>query len=128
MRQRAANLLTAAAIGAGFLGEAALDDETGGWLGPLGVICFALVAACTAFVLWPRTQTTVLSPRQLIADCVAGEDERWGLDQMRWSLAEELEGYYDENQKTVGWFGRAIAASCILLGAEIVAWLLEIGG
>jgi len=127
MRQRAANLLTAASIGAGFLGEAALNDDHGDWLGPAGVACFAIVAGLTAFVLWPRTFTSILSPRTLLADCVESDTD-WSVDQMRWSISKELEGYYDDNQESVGWFARAIGASCLFLAGEILAWLLEIGG
>lgn len=132
-RQRAAALLGAAAIVAGFLGEAALTDENGGWLGPTGVACFAgLALVLVLVVLWPRTFTHVLSPTKLIAQCITNDDDpsapAWTLAQMQWSIAEELEGYYDDNQDKLKWYGRALAVACALLAGEVIAWLLEIGG
>jgi len=126
-RNRATALLTAASIGASFLGAQALEDQNPGNWGKAGTAAFVLVIIVGVFVMFPRAFTFVLGSRSIIEEHIDTDDGN-DADQLRWALALELEDAYDGNERLRERLGWGLAIGCVALGMEVLAWLIEIGG
>ncbi len=127
LRSRVGILLSAATIATSFLGGIAL--EPGRSLTIPGFVAIALFiahVACGLVVLWPRVWKLHTSPQYMIQKWIdeLGYDD----DQMRRRFVYWANKHTGENAERLNWLWGWYAAAIVLLGAEIVAWTMELGG
>lgn len=123
LRTRAATVLGAAALVAGFLGAEVLErhPKISGW-SLAAVLAFTFVVIAVGSVLLPWRWTFVTSPSAIINDYIDTDDEV-SLDQLRWAMALHHETNYDKNQRTRWKLLVAMVLATVALGVEVIAWL-----
>lgn len=130
LRARTASVIAAAAISASFLGSAALGQQGTSCLAVtlsyLGILTFAGSILAAILVLWPRTDRWMLevSPQAILR--FAEEEGPLSEAAMR-KMALETEQQLDELREGMKPLWNQFRVSIILLGAQIVLWLIAIG-
>jgi hypothetical protein len=129
VRGRAAALLGAASIAAGFLASAALRDggrfRAATWV---GAVAFAMVGLLTANVLRPRKGWRLHREVSTLLSGYIDADEPADLDEMHRRLAECLEEDHGTNATKLDWLYRHLTAICAGLVVEILAFLWDLRG
>jgi hypothetical protein len=128
LRSRTGILLAAASIVTSFLGGEALREESAihglEWFG-LGSFAAVTVLSMVILVPW-RGWKFAMSAKVLIEDHVDVEERNSPRDLSRF-LAERLDEYHDKNASKLAWMHGAYALATLALGAEVIAWLIELG-
>lgn len=127
LRARVGILLSAATIATSFLGGIALDSGRSLTVpGYVAVVLFIAHLACGMFLLWPRGWRFQTSAQYMVDDWI--DSRNYDEDKFRRRLIYWADRHVGTNGKRLnrlwGWY----AAAIVLLGAEIVAWILDIGG
>lgn len=124
LQSRAGTLLGAAAIVTSFFGGQALQGKgavgTWGWV---AVGAFIALAATTTVVLFPLTFHFLLDPEELVKNYV-DEKPQPSANTMLRDLALHHVDSHGKNLRTMKWLHRSFRAGAVLLGVEVLAWLL----
>jgi hypothetical protein len=130
LRSRAGTLLAAASLVTGFLGGQALvkptfdkgvvvraDIGTEGWI---AIGCFILVAVLTLVILWPYQWRFEMGAKVILK----GDD----FEGTQRELAEYHEKNWDSNKIKLDRLFSCFRWATVLLAAETVAWIIDLGG
>jgi hypothetical protein len=127
LHARAAAILSAASIAAGFLGNSALGEgqkfRGATWV---GAIAFAVVGVLTAAMLLPRKGWKFRrEPKDLLEHYVDHEQPA-EIDEMHRVLAGHLGDDFDNNERKLRWRYWMLTGSCVALAVEILAFLWDL--
>jgi hypothetical protein len=127
LRSRAGTLLAAAALVTTFLGGQALaGGRNAGLWGGIAIATFIAVAICTVIVLLPWRFHFFFDPSSLVENYVDDEPQPSAATVMR-DLALHHDLSRLKNDELIGRLIWAFRGASIFLGAEVGAWLLELG-
>jgi hypothetical protein len=87
---------------------------------------FTLAAGAALYVLWPRGGW-YFSNRVSSLLKVWVDDETADLDKMHREVAEFNQQNWDENQDRMKWLYAGFQAASMLLAAEVIVWLIDLG-
>jgi hypothetical protein len=77
-------------------------------------------------ILWPEWSWTFrFNPKKLVRDYIDA-DPPATLDEMRLDLSLHMENWAEENSTRMRWLFRCFEAASILLGAEVVLWMVDL--
>ena len=132
LRARAGTLLAAASLVTSFLGGQVLakpsldkglivrpDLSSGDFV---AIAMFVGVAALTLAILWPYEWRFEMS-----AKVILGYGKDADVDAVQRQLAAFHENNHDKNEKKLDWLFWCFRGACILLVAETIAWIVELG-
>jgi hypothetical protein len=127
LRSRTSILLAASGIVSGVLASAASRSGGIGAAGAFAIVFLAVVVGLCISVLLPRWKgvTFVVSPKILLEDHV-DVPERNTPEKLQRFLAEQLEVFYDENERAIERLYLYFWLACIALSIDIALWLLEL--
>src|SRR5262245_40197338 len=125
VRGRAATVLSAASVSAAFLASVALDDkEKFGRAAWAGTGSFVLVCVFTVWALWPVGDWRFHRiPERLFSGYI---DRNADMNTMYRELAKHLGKNFAHNERKLDLLYRYLSAACVMLGTEIVAFLIDL--
>lgn len=127
VRGRAATVLSAASVSAAFLAAVALDDkEKFGLAAWAGTGSFVLVCIFTVWSLWPVGDWKFHRVAGKLLDIYVDHRQPADMNEMYRSLAGHLQEDYIKNERKLELLYRYLSAGCVMLGAEIVAFLIDL--
>jgi hypothetical protein len=126
LRTRAATLFAAANVATAFLAGVALKDQEFVLESTIAAVCYFGVLAITVYVLAPKDWTFELNSRDLIRDFPEAE-RPYPLSEMYRDLALFMRDHYESNKKEIDRLFGFLLISIVLLGAEIIAWTVDLG-
>lgn len=123
LRARAATLLTAAALTAGFLAADAFGKASSTLFAWLGTAGFVAVAVSATLVLWPWSHWRLhRHPWNLLRDY-----DRDPLPTVLRDLTYHLGQDINHNEDRLQLLTRFLAAGCIALACEVTLFLIDLG-
>jgi hypothetical protein len=128
LRARIGLVLSAASISSAFLGAAALarhHHHLAG-LSAYGVVLFGVTVALSLAVLLPLPGWAFVSNGRALAAFYADREDE-GLDVTYRQLAESNGDSQLSNSKRIGRLYVAFACACVVLGADVIVWLCDLG-
>ena len=127
LRTRAGTLLAVASLSTSFLGGIVLQDKAPeGWLSWAAIGAFLGAVAITLVLLVPRPRWLFSTSTKVIIEQYAEGEHPRDLATAHRHLALHLEGHEDRNARRLNrLYGLFIAAS-VLLGGEVLLWLLVV--
>ena len=128
VRSRAGQLIAAAAITTSFFGAQAI---TGHHLHPaswVAIVCFIALSLAVLVILWPRDDWEfAVSPADLIATYIEPTEESpVDLPAIHRDLALHMNKSILRNRHQLLLAFRAFRTGSVLLGAEVVAWVVAL--
>ncbi len=129
IRVRAGILLSAAAVATSFLAGVALDERRGltGWSAWGATGSFLVVGGLCLAILWPRRRWTFRpNAKKLIRDYIDAEDIPATLTEMQRDLAIHMENWATTNSWKMRWLFYYFQAACLLLGVEVLLWIVDL--
>jgi len=127
LRARVGIVLSAATIATSFLGGIALEGDRSLTIpGYAAVVLFIVHIGSGLHILWPRDWTFQTSAQYMVANWI--EQRGYGEDEMRRRLVYWSEHHLDTNARLLNRLWNWYAVAIVLLGAEIVAWIMDLGG
>jgi hypothetical protein len=117
----AASIVTSFFAGIALAGGKRLDAPT--WA---AAFCFVAAGALCLAILWPEWSWTFrFNPKKLVRDYIEA-DPPATLDEMRLDLSLHVENWAEKNGIKMRWLFRCFEAASILLGAEVVLWMVDL--
>ena len=128
VRSRAGQLIAAAAITTSFFGAQAITAHhlhPASWI---AIICFIALSLAVLVILWPRDDWEFsVSPADLIATYIERTDDLSpDLATIHRDLALHMNKSMLRNRHQLGLAFRAFRIGAVLLGAEVVAWVVAL--
>lgn len=129
LHSRAAALLGAASIAAGFLGATALGEAqkftAAMWV---GAGAFAVIGVLAAWILLPRKGWKFHRQAEVLMSGYIDHETPADIDEMHRELAKHLESDYKANDGKLTWLYWWLSVSCLALAVEILAFLWDLRG
>lgn len=122
LRARAGTLIAGSSLVAALLGTPAIKNDAASCAVVVGFLTFFVVLALALAILWPYQMIFRQSPEVILRNADKGFD----YPTMQRYLAMNLEGHHDANEDTLRNLNWCVAAGCLFLFIETVAWLLGI--
>jgi len=124
LRNRTGTLMAAAALVTTFIGGRALQGDNSAWT-TVAIIAFVAVMATTFIVLLPWKLHFALPPARLVVDYVDPDPQEEPTVMLR-DLALYHGTTVDNNRRTQEWLFWFFRCAIILLGLEVISWLIEL--
>jgi hypothetical protein len=125
LRARAGTVLAAASIAGSFFG-AKTNHGSLGALGVLAMVSFALCVTSAIWILLPHAFVFAFRGKTLLA-----ESDRRGASNVVEAYRTAgiwVEPYLEANRRKIAALSDLLAASCVLLVAEVILWTLSLIG
>lgn len=126
LRSRVGILLSAATIATSFLGGIALDSRSLQVPGFIAVALFVLHIGTGLYILLPRAWKFQTSAQYMVEDWI--DTRGYDGDRMRRRLVFWADRHTSTNAERMNRLWKWYAVAIGLLAAEIVAWIMELGG
>ncbi len=127
LRGRAGTLLAVASLSTSFLGGIVLQDKAPeGWLSWAAIGAFLGAVAITLVLLMPRRRWVFGNSAKVIIEGYAEGEHPRDLAATHRHLALYLEGNEDKNAKRLDCLYWLFTVASILLGGEILLWLVAL--
>jgi hypothetical protein len=124
LRTRTGTLLAAAALVTTFIGGRALRGDNSAWT-TVAIVTFVAVVVSSFVVLLPWKLHFALPPSRLIEDYVDPDPQATPAAMLR-DLALFHETTFNNNRRKQNGLFWAFRCGIILLGLEVVSWLIEL--
>jgi hypothetical protein len=123
LRARAGTVLAAASIAGSFFGAKTSHGSLGA-LGGLAMVSFALCVGSAIWILLPHAFVFAFRGKTLLA-----ESDHRGVSNVTDAYRAAgiwVEPYLETNRRKIAFLSGCLAASCVLLVAEVVLWTLSL--
>lgn len=126
LRARAITLLSASAVVAGLVINRLHEHRSGFATAMLivGFTLFAITIAAVIFIVWPRTLVFSHGLDDWVDDL--RHDRHPTVNEWAFNLSRDFETFRHDNQRSIRKLYDALAAVCVLLGVQVLAWLLAV--
>ena len=128
VRSRAGVLAAAASVTTAFFGGLALKGEEFGGFAAAAVIAYAAAGVAFILILWPRGEWFFRASAHEILGHVENSAEEVTLESAHSELARQLEAAYEKNEAKLGQLFKLLRVGTIVLGAEVLLWIVELAG